>query len=96
MDGECGEGSSDGYSFLHAWSCSDTSIVVGCRDLHAEKARGGSSIQRVGHSGSTQRISYVHPAVVFDALKDELMRDTQAVIQEQCRTTTWRAYSISR
>lgn len=30
----------------------------------------------------------------FDALKDELMCDTQAVIQEQCRTVPRRAYSI--
>jgi hypothetical protein len=52
-------------------------------------------MQQVSHPSSTQRIRCVHPAVVFDAMNDHLMRDTQAVIQEQCRTVPWRAYSIT-
>jgi hypothetical protein len=28
-------------------------------------------------------------------MKDHLIRDTQAVIQEQYRTVAWRAYSIA-
>jgi hypothetical protein len=51
------------------------------RDLHAENKRGGSSIQQVKQSSSTQKISCVHSAAVVDAMRDGLRRDTQVVVQ---------------
>jgi uncharacterized protein YecT (DUF1311 family) len=51
------------------------------RDLHAENKRGGSSIQEVKQSGSTQRISCMHSAAFVDAMRGVLERDTQVVVQ---------------
>jgi hypothetical protein len=51
-------------------------LCLAHRDLHAENKRGGSSIQQVKQSSSTQKISCIYSAAVVDAMRDGLKRDT--------------------